>query len=139
MVFTLKPNLCAMASERSPKTICAQTWISRWKVPSEYIVYADRDGNIGEHSTGLAPLRKGFDGLLQLPADGGYEWSGVRQSQDDSRWISLCGRLSMGAAEPLPTHPRSDRTGQAIRTQTNSCGYAVAVDGCGVAGRWYGS
>jgi len=30
----------------------------RWKVPSENIVYADREGNIGEHSTGLAPLRK---------------------------------------------------------------------------------
>ena len=48
----------------------------RWKVPSENIVYADRDGNIGEHSTGLAPLRKGFDGLLPLPANGRYEWSG---------------------------------------------------------------
>jgi penicillin amidase len=48
----------------------------RWKVPSENIVYADREGNIGEHSTGLAPLRKGFNGLLPLPADGRYEWSG---------------------------------------------------------------
>jgi penicillin amidase len=48
----------------------------RWKVPSENIVYADREGNIGEHSTGLAPVRKGFDGLLPLPADGHYEWSG---------------------------------------------------------------
>jgi penicillin G amidase len=54
----------------------------RWKVPSENIVYADRDGNIGEHSTGLAPLRKGFDGLLPLPADGGYEWSGFVPNED---------------------------------------------------------
>ena len=28
-----------------------------WRVPSENIEYADRDGNIGEHSTGLGPLR----------------------------------------------------------------------------------
>jgi len=48
----------------------------RWKVPSENIVYADRSGNIGEHSTGLAPLRKNFSGLLPLPANGNYEWAG---------------------------------------------------------------
>ncbi len=47
----------------------------RWKVPSENIVYADRDGNIGEHSTGLAPLRKNWTGLLPVPGNG-YEWSG---------------------------------------------------------------
>jgi penicillin G amidase len=60
----------------------AQNWqefesaMTRWKVPSENIVYADREGNIGEHSTGLAPLRKNFNGLLPLPADGRYEWAG---------------------------------------------------------------
>lgn len=48
----------------------------RWKVPSENIVFADRAGNIGEHSTGLAPLRRGFTGLVPLPADGQHEWSG---------------------------------------------------------------
>jgi penicillin G amidase len=48
----------------------------RWKVPSENIVYADTDGNIGEHSTGLAPLRKNWTGLLPVPANGSYEWSG---------------------------------------------------------------
>jgi penicillin amidase len=60
----------------------AQNWqefeqaMARWKVPSENIVYADRDGNIGEHSTGLAPLRKNWTGLLPVPETGGYEWSG---------------------------------------------------------------
>ena len=48
----------------------------RWKVPPENIVFADRAGNIGEHSTGLAPLRRNFNGLLPLPANGHYEWSG---------------------------------------------------------------
>ncbi|MGB8456102.1 MAG: penicillin acylase family protein, partial [Candidatus Acidiferrum sp.] len=50
--------------------------MARWKVPSENIVYADRDGNIGEHSTGLAPLRTNWTGLLPVPETGGYEWSG---------------------------------------------------------------
>jgi penicillin amidase len=60
----------------------AQNWdqfesaMERWKVPSENIVYADRQGNIGEHSTGLAPLRKNWTGLLPAPGDGNYEWSG---------------------------------------------------------------
>jgi penicillin amidase len=48
----------------------------RWKVPPENIVYADRSGNIGEHSTGLAPLRRNFNGLLPVPANGQYEWLG---------------------------------------------------------------
>lgn len=60
----------------------AQNWddfeaaMVRWKVPSENIVYADDSGNIGEHSTGLAPLRKNWTGLLPVPGEGGYEWSG---------------------------------------------------------------
>ena len=60
----------------------AQNWqefeaaMPRWKVPSENIVYADRDGNIGEHSVGLAPLRENWTGLLPVPGASGYEWSG---------------------------------------------------------------
>lgn len=48
----------------------------RWKVPSENIVYADREGNIGEHSTGLAPIRRHWTGLLPVPGSGNYEWEG---------------------------------------------------------------
>ncbi|HEV3207178.1 MAG TPA: penicillin acylase family protein [Terriglobales bacterium] len=60
----------------------AQNWqqfeaaMPRWKVPSENIVYADREGNIGEHSAGLAPRRENWTGLLPVPGAGGYEWSG---------------------------------------------------------------
>ena len=60
----------------------AQNWaqfegaMPRWKVPSENIVYAAREGNIGEHSIGLAPLRKNWTGLLPVPGVGGYEWAG---------------------------------------------------------------
>jgi len=54
----------------------------RWKVPSENIVYADREGNIGEHSTGLAPLRKNWTGVLPVPEAGGFEWSGFVPNSD---------------------------------------------------------
>ncbi|HLV96054.1 MAG TPA: penicillin acylase family protein, partial [Candidatus Acidoferrales bacterium] len=60
----------------------AQNWeefqdaMKRWKVPSENIVYGDRAGNIGEFSAGLAPLRRNWYGLLPVPGNGKYEWSG---------------------------------------------------------------
>ncbi len=66
----------------------AQNWqefeaaMPRWKVPSENIVYADNQGNIGEHSIGLAPLRKNWTGLLPVPGSGGYEWSGFVPSSE---------------------------------------------------------
>jgi penicillin amidase len=66
----------------------AQNWqefeaaMPRWKVPSENIVYADRDRNIGEHSIGLAPLRKNWTGLLPVPGTGGFEWSGFVPSSE---------------------------------------------------------
>jgi penicillin G amidase len=50
--------------------------VKRWKVPSENIVYSDVEGNIGEHSTGLAPLRKTWTGLLPVPGSADFEWSG---------------------------------------------------------------
>jgi penicillin amidase len=53
-----------------------------WKVPSENIVYADDQGNIGEHSIGLAPLRKNWNGLLPVPGSGGFEWSGFVPSSE---------------------------------------------------------
>jgi len=49
----------------------------RWKVPSENIVYADRAGNVGEHSAGLAPIRS-WSGLLPMPGAGGYGAPGER-------------------------------------------------------------
>ncbi len=51
--------------------------MERWKVPSENLVYADVDGNIGWVAAGMAPVRKGWSGLLPVPgAAGKYEWQG---------------------------------------------------------------
>jgi penicillin amidase len=51
--------------------------MERWKVPSENLVYADVDGNIGWVAAGMAPIRKGWSGLLPvLGAEGKYEWQG---------------------------------------------------------------
>ena len=50
--------------------------VQRWKLPTHNIVYADVDGNIGEHSVGMEPIRKNFTGTMPMPGDGGYEWAG---------------------------------------------------------------
>ena len=60
----------------------ARTWpeflkaLERWKVPSENLVYADVDGNIGWKVAGLTPVRQGWNGLLPVPGDGRFEWQG---------------------------------------------------------------
>jgi penicillin amidase len=51
--------------------------LERWKVPSENLVYADVDGNIGWQAAGLTPVRRGWSGLLPVPgSEGRYEWQG---------------------------------------------------------------
>ncbi|MEO5493363.1 MAG: penicillin acylase family protein [Sphingomonas sp.] len=39
--------------------------------------YADIDGNIGWQVIGFVPVRKQGDGLLPVPGDGRYDWTGV--------------------------------------------------------------
>jgi penicillin amidase len=61
----------------------AQNWqefvlaMKGWKLPSENMVFADVDGNIGWIAAGLAPIRKSWDGLLPVPGNlGQHEWRG---------------------------------------------------------------
>lgn len=60
----------------------AQNWkefltaLERWKLPPENMVYADLEGNIGEQSAGLTPIRS-WTGLLPVSgSDSKREWSG---------------------------------------------------------------
>jgi penicillin G amidase len=45
-------------------------------IPGENMIWADRSGNIGWQSVGIAPIRKNFSGLVPVPGDGRYEWAG---------------------------------------------------------------
>jgi len=66
----------------------ARTWpeflkaLERWKVPSENLLYADVEGNIGWKVAGLTPVRKGWNGLLPVPGDGRFEWQGFLPSSE---------------------------------------------------------
>jgi penicillin amidase len=46
------------------------------RIPSENMVWADVTGTIGYQAAGIAPLRPNWSGLLPVPGDGRYEWSG---------------------------------------------------------------
>jgi penicillin G amidase len=67
--------LASLAIDRAGNWTQFEAAVARWKVPSENLVYADKAGNIGEHSAGLTPLRD-WTGLLPVPGSGKYNWTG---------------------------------------------------------------
>ena len=83
------PYLASLAVDRAQNWSEFEAAMDKWKLPAENIVYADRAGNIGEHSAGLAPLRKNWTGLL--PVDGAsdkYEWSGFVPMRALPHWFN---------------------------------------------------
>jgi len=66
--------LASLAVDRAQNWTQFEAAVARWKVPAENIVYADRAGNIGEHSVGLAPVRS-WTGLLPVPVPATYAWA----------------------------------------------------------------
>lgn len=45
-------------------------------IPGENMIWADKEGNIGWQSVGIAPIRRNFSGMVPVPGDGRYEWDG---------------------------------------------------------------
>ncbi|MCE9530633.1 MAG: penicillin acylase family protein [Planctomycetes bacterium] len=56
--------------------------LKRWKIPGLNFVYADVEGNIGWIAAASTPIRPKHDGLLPVPGDGGFEWSGFLDVAD---------------------------------------------------------
>jgi penicillin amidase len=50
--------------------------------PSENMIWADTENNIGWQAVGITPLRESWDGLLPVPGDGNYEWQGYLPIKD---------------------------------------------------------
>ncbi|MBX6365318.1 MAG: penicillin acylase family protein, partial [Gemmatimonadetes bacterium] len=46
------------------------------RIPGENMIWADRAGNIGWQAVGVAPIRRGWSGLVPVPGDGRFEWDG---------------------------------------------------------------
>ena len=53
------------------RAACAYSYI-----PAENMVWADRVGNIGWQAVGIAPVRRGWSGMVPVPGDGRFEWDG---------------------------------------------------------------
>jgi penicillin amidase len=77
-------------------------------VPSENMVWADRDGHIGWQAVGLAPRRRGWSGLLPVPGDGRFEWNGflpvldLPHLADPPRgWIATANQDNLPAGYPF--------------------------------------
>jgi penicillin amidase len=95
--------LGALSLDRARNWLEFERAMPRWKVPPENIVYADRAGNIGEHSTGLAPLRTNFNGLLPVPGTGKYEWSGfVPNAQLPRSYNPTAGYIATANERTIP-------------------------------------
>lgn len=53
------------------RTACSYSFI-----PAENMVWIDKRGHIGWQTVGIAPVRQHHSGMVPVPGDGKYEWSG---------------------------------------------------------------
>ncbi len=67
--------LGSLAMDRARNWTQFEAAMTRWLMPSENMIYADVDGNIGWIAAGLMPKRA-WSGLLPVPGDGAFEWTG---------------------------------------------------------------
>ncbi len=67
--------LGSLAMDRARDWREFESAMTRWLMPSENMVYADVEGNIGWIAAGLMP-RRAWSGMLPVPGTGSHEWSG---------------------------------------------------------------
>ena len=81
----MAPYFGSMDYMRAQNFAQFQAAMNRWGAPGENQVYADSSGNIGWVPGGLTPIRPNWDGLMPVPGDGRYEWTGYRHG-DELPW-----------------------------------------------------
>jgi penicillin amidase len=70
------PYLASLRMDQSKNWPEFREACSYSRTPSENMVWADGDNNIGWQAVGITPLRKNWHGLLPVPGDGRFEWDG---------------------------------------------------------------
>jgi penicillin amidase len=80
------------------------TALARFPGPGQNFVYADVDGNIGYHATGLLPIRRTFDGTLPVDGSSGqFEWQGfIPFDRLPSFFNPARGRIVSANQNPFP-------------------------------------
>jgi penicillin amidase len=98
----MAPYLGSILSMRTQNWDQFLAAMNRWGLPPENLLYADVDGNIGWKPGGLAPIRPNWDGLLPVPGDGRYEWTGFRDmdalpvEHNPSRgWVATANQMNL--------------------------------------------
>jgi penicillin amidase len=84
--------------------------LSKWSVPGQNFVYADKQGNIGYQMTGEQPIRKKGDGMAPVPGSTGeYDWSGYvpfddlpRSYNPPDHFIATANNKTFGADYKYP-------------------------------------
>jgi len=72
--------------------------------------YADSDGNTGWQVIGFAPVRRQGDGLMPVPGDGRYDWTGLRDFRDlPSEYNPAKGWFASANQNNLPPDWPADR------------------------------
>jgi penicillin amidase len=94
--------------------------------------YADADGNTGWQVIGFVPVRKQGDGLLPVPGDGRYDWTGMRKYEalpseynPAKGWFASANQNNLPADWPRDRIPafsfrdpyRYDRIAEVLKTQ----------------------
>ncbi|WP_250526978.1 penicillin acylase family protein [Caballeronia sp. GAWG2-1] len=72
----MSPYFDSMRYMRAKNYAQFKSSLATWGAPTVNQVYADTQGNIAWVPSGLAPVRPNWDGLMPVPGDGRYEWSG---------------------------------------------------------------
>lgn len=79
----------------------------RYAVWGSNYMYADVDGHIGWQTGGRAPLRAAHDGLMPVPASGGFDWAGERPLEEmigaydpPEGWIATANQMPYPAGWP---------------------------------------
>jgi penicillin amidase len=76
------PYLASLRMDQAKNWVEFREACSFSHTPSENMVWADVNNNIGWQAVGITPLRENWDGLLPVPGDGSYEWQGYIPIKD---------------------------------------------------------
>ncbi len=120
--------LGSLAMDRARNWKQFEAAMTKWLMPSENMIYADVDGNIGWIAAGLMPKRA-WSGLLPVPGDGSHEWGGfVRGLQLPRSYNPTSGFINTSNDNILPpgyttpisyewaTRYRGDRVREVLRS-----------------------
>lgn len=70
------PYLASLRIDQATSWTAFQRAVTYARMPALNWIWGDTTGAIGWQSAGIAPIRRTWDGLVPVPGDGRFEWSG---------------------------------------------------------------